>query len=731
MITRIASVCIWAAAAEATEFASDFENNDMDGWSCGAITACGGLGKICGGYKTKAAGQTIEKVYTGLPAGEYIFSMDFIKIDRWTEGEAYVHINGQEVWSKSGINYYDGTPQCGNLGLFWLSQYWNEAAYSAVDIPVSVSSPNDSTTVVVSASITGDAHQEYFAVDNAVLRKATPSPTPAPTVAPTSSPTREPTLTPTSDPTLAPSPSPTVVPTLPTPTPTQIPTPVPDTFSPTLVPNVCVMQLPFMFLYLQAPTANPTMVPTDTPTNDAVIYSTASFDDDDMKGWSCGDITSCGSYGKICGGYNTKGAGATIEKTYVGLQPGLYSISLDVIKIDSWDNEKAYVHINGQQAWTKTYGIGTGPENKCGKGGAWVGFMFFSWDENTENTGDLTFAVSDSGESILVAVSTSLNEGTDDESFGIDNVVLQKLPTPAPTLAPSSNPTRTPTPAPTFTPTTIPTKSPTLPTSAPTNAPTEAPPQCKDDEFDAQALPPHLWPDVVTFDNNDMDGWSCGAITTCSGLGKICGGYGTKGARQTIERTFIGLEAGEYSLSLDFIKIDGWAWERAYVHINGQQAWSQSGLAYYSGSGQCGQSSSWDAGPPYSFAFPIQSWNEKSFSCDSDPQGPCNMTFTVSGPKAFTDIVVSTSMRGPEAHIKSFAIDNIVLRQLQALPTSTPTTSPTSSPTGVPTPAPTTSPTLPTASPTKVCVRDWLLQFTRDALRCFFVVVIIIIYGHM
>ena len=55
----------------------------------------------------------------------------------------------------------------------------------------------------------------------------------------------------------------------------------------------------------------------------------------DFEGWNCGKITTCGNLGQICGGYNVKGTGTEIVKTFA-LPAGTYSVELDFIKIDSW-----------------------------------------------------------------------------------------------------------------------------------------------------------------------------------------------------------------------------------------------------------------------------------------------------------------------------------------------------------------------------------------------------------
>ena len=63
---------------------ADFQNDkDFQGWNCAKITTCGSLGKICGGYNTKAKSHDIKKTYKDLPSGMYEISLDFIKIDSW------------------------------------------------------------------------------------------------------------------------------------------------------------------------------------------------------------------------------------------------------------------------------------------------------------------------------------------------------------------------------------------------------------------------------------------------------------------------------------------------------------------------------------------------------------------------------------------------------------------------------------------------------------------------
>ena len=65
------------------------------------------------------------------------------------------------------------------------------------------------------------------------------------------------------------------------------------------------------------------------------MHSGNTFEDvTNFEGWTCGKITTCGMM-QFCGGYNVKGSGSDIQKTF-DLPAGTYSVELDFIKIDSW-----------------------------------------------------------------------------------------------------------------------------------------------------------------------------------------------------------------------------------------------------------------------------------------------------------------------------------------------------------------------------------------------------------
>ena len=213
------------------------------------------------------------------------------------------------------------------------------------------------------------------------------------------------------------------------------------------------------------------------------------------------------------------------------------------------DNEKAILKVNGKQCWTKTF---TGVQGKqiCGS-------QSKNWNELKVRATCKAAAVKGQ---LTVQVTTTLNSGAGDESFAIDNAVLTKVTAPAPVAC----------------------KAPKYINKAK---------KCvacpKGSTCDGKTATACKAPKVVTnnkcvtapfktirsnFANaKDLQGWNCGKVQKCGSIGNVCGGYGTKGAKHDIKKTFTKLPSGKYTISLDFIKIDSWyAWHVFVVgkHVN-------------------------------------------------------------------------------------------------------------------------------------------------------------------
>jgi len=143
-----------------------------------------------------------------------------------------------------------------------------------------------------------------------------------------------------------------------------------------------------------------------------------SFNTGSSHGWNCVRTTVCGKYGRICGGYNTKGRGTYLQKTY-RVPAGVYQVSFDFVKIDSWDGERAYVNVNNRRCYNSPAFRHNQGQQVCGQRHNWYEMKFRITCRNQR--------VSGSGlRNLTVRIWTSLNEHATNESFGIDNVAVQK-----------------------------------------------------------------------------------------------------------------------------------------------------------------------------------------------------------------------------------------------------------------------------------------------------------------
>jgi hypothetical protein len=63
----------------------------------------------------------------------------------------------------------------------------------------------------------------------------------------------------------------------------------------------------------------------------------------------------------MLGGYGIFGAGASVTRTYSSLPVhNMIKLKIQLFKIDSWNNESAFISIDGTVVWTKSYGVTEG-----------------------------------------------------------------------------------------------------------------------------------------------------------------------------------------------------------------------------------------------------------------------------------------------------------------------------------------------------------------------------------
>ena len=144
--------------------------------------------------------------------------------------------------------------------------------------------------------------------------------------------------------------------------------------------------------------------------------------------------------------------------------------------------------VNGKTCWRKSKISQATGSDQCGHGGNYKEERYpVACKATLSGVGDRP---------LTLRVWTSLDQGSQDESFGIDNVVIR-----------------------------------------------------------TQEL---QFPIIEQFsDASDFEGWNCGKIQKCGTFGNICGGAGVKGKGSDIKKTFQ-LPEGKYLINLKFLQIDSW-----------------------------------------------------------------------------------------------------------------------------------------------------------------------------
>lgn len=132
------------------------------------------------------------------------------------------------------------------------------------------------------------------------------------------------------------------------------------------------------------------------------------------EGWSNGTITTCGTFGSILGGYNTFGNGAPSNKTFdlSGIAPHTeVYVSLDWIRVDTWDHENALINIDGINEYTQSMHYLEGTQVCGGSHANWF-----------DASVPVELQLPHSADTLKIEVTSTLNEGLSNESFGIDNL---------------------------------------------------------------------------------------------------------------------------------------------------------------------------------------------------------------------------------------------------------------------------------------------------------------------
>ncbi|CAK58841.1 unnamed protein product (macronuclear) [Paramecium tetraurelia] len=112
-------------------------------------------------------------------------------------------------------------------------------------------------------------------------------------------------------------------------------------------------------------------------------------------------------------GYNAFGSRTTVSKIFTLPPHFKINLQLQFWKIDSWDNEIAQVYVDQQIGWQLAQ-FGTQGTDICGT----------VMDEYREMSFNLNLIVQHSGPTAIVVVTSVLNEGRDNESWGMRDFII-------------------------------------------------------------------------------------------------------------------------------------------------------------------------------------------------------------------------------------------------------------------------------------------------------------------
>jgi hypothetical protein len=123
--------------------------------------------------------------------------------------------------------------------------------------------------------------------------------------------------------------------------------------------------------------------------------------------------TNCAAtWSNFLGGYNSLGGGQEAAQTFstFGVSHTEARVELDYLVLDSWDSEEGVVQLDGGTVWEKNFHFYDAPSDVCGA----------SFKDHGPQAVDEIRA--HTAASVTVRITSSINQGAHDESFGLDNV---------------------------------------------------------------------------------------------------------------------------------------------------------------------------------------------------------------------------------------------------------------------------------------------------------------------
>jgi hypothetical protein len=355
-----------------TSYVNGFVGGSLDGWSSSvgvdvlATMTCGGLGEILGGYNILGAGAWLEKAFdlSESPHLTATVSLTFVKIDSWDGERAMVLVDGNEVWADSFGWEDTGTQHCGRQ-----EDNWHEVDHEVG--PLLVSHFADTLTLRVTTTLDQQAGDESFGIANVAVSTGPQC-------------GHGTCIESGSDGAATPS---------------------------------CSCQFGW-----SGDGCSVAVLGECQGASPSAGFVQDRFDGGDIRGWSSSiaqnlGTTHCGALGELLGGFGLLGSGDWLEKTYADL-PTHSSVSLQLVfvKVDSWDGERGIVLVDGREIWSRAFVVREGSQHCGGELG---------WHERDYQVGPLS--IDHVARSLTLRVTTTLNQGAQDESFGISDVLIEVL----------------------------------------------------------------------------------------------------------------------------------------------------------------------------------------------------------------------------------------------------------------------------------------------------------------
>ena len=154
-----------------------------------------------------------------------------------------------------------------------------------------------------------------------------------------------------------------------------------------------------------------------------IIY-TEDFTSGDASGWEDGSgtptpvDTSSGcvtAFGKMLGGLKLLGAGTQTTQSFdlLGTPHSEVAVNIDYVVLQSWDGESALVYVDDIEMYNVSYDADTASVDHCGAK---------IWKDHGPQP--VQIQTPHAADSVTVRVTSSLQEPLDNESFGVDNIVI-------------------------------------------------------------------------------------------------------------------------------------------------------------------------------------------------------------------------------------------------------------------------------------------------------------------